>query len=277
MNENEQMKFLYEMKFLHELYDASLPRLGPGDDCSTKKALDMVLSERSKRTDESVPGKLSVLDIGCGNGAQTIELAKHIEGTILAVDNHQPYLDELNSRAMVAGLSGKIQTKLMDMSELSRRDGIFDLIWSEGALNLMGFKDGVLNPSGFRDGLVLCHGLLSPGGFLAASELCWFRPDPPDECRRFFSEAYPSMATGDANLSLIKSCGFEAIENFNLPESAWREQFYHPLEYSLRSFRERYAADQERLDFIESIQKEIDIYRKYSSYYGYIFFLMRRC
>jgi hypothetical protein len=27
---------------------------------------------------------------------------------------------------------------------------------------------------------------------------------------------------------------------------------------------------------IESIQKEIDIYRKYSDYYGYAFFLMER-
>ncbi len=84
------------------------------------------------------------------------------------------------------------------------------------------------------------------------------------------------MATVDANLSSIKSCGFEVIGNFNLSESAWWEQYYHPLEYSLRSFRERYAADQEKLDFIESIQEEIDIYRKHSSYYGYVFFLMQR-
>lgn len=271
MNENQQMELLYEV------FDASLPRLGPGDDRSTKKALDMLLSERSKRVDESVPGKPRILDIGCGNGAQTLQLAKHIDGDILAVDNFQPYLDELNTRAKVAGLSEKIRTRRMDMCELSRRDGIFDLIWSEGALNLMGFADGVLNPNGFHDGLVLCHGLLSPGGFMAVSELCWFRPDPPDECRRYFSEAYPPMATVDADLSLIKRCGFEVIGHFNLPESAWWEPYYHPLEYSLRSFRERYAGDRKKLDFIASVQEEIDIYRKHSSYYGYAFFLMRRC
>ena len=28
---------------------------------------------------------------------------------------------------------------------------------------------------------------------------------------------------------------------------------------------------------IESIQMEIEIYRKYSIYYGYVFYLMQRC
>lgn len=70
MNDNEQMEFLY--KFC----DASLRRLGPGDDRSTKKAIDMLLSARSKRVDGRGPGELRILDIGCGTGAQTIQLAK---------------------------------------------------------------------------------------------------------------------------------------------------------------------------------------------------------
>lgn len=266
-----------QMEFFYEIFDASLPRLGPGDDASTTKALKKLYSTKPRRKGNSGSSKLKVLDIGCGNGPQTIQLAKHLDCAILAVDNHQPYLDELNRRAEAAGLSKQITTSLKDMSELTRDDGPFDLIWSEGALSLMGFSDGVLNPKGFRDGLVLCHSLLKPNGPLAVSELCWFRPDPPSECREFFREAYPPMITADANLSVIESCGFKAIDNFTLPESAWREQCYNPLEDRLRSFREQYATDQKKLDFIESIQMEIDIYRKHSSYYGYVFFLMRSC
>jgi cyclopropane fatty-acyl-phospholipid synthase-like methyltransferase len=271
MDQQEQMEFFFE------IFDASLPRLGPGDDASTTKALQALFSEKPLRKDAPGSVKLRVLDIGCGNGAQTLQLAKHLDGTILAVDNHQPFLDELNRRAEAAGLSKKIQTCLKDMRDLTRDEGRFDLIWSEGALNLMGYAEGVLNPAGFRDGLALCHRLLTPSGLLAVTELCWLRPDPPSECQQFFSTAYPAMAAVDANLSLIKSCGFEVIGHFTLPESAWWEQYLHPQEERLRSFRERYAADQEKLDFVESVQMEIDIYRKHSSYYGYVFFLMQSC
>jgi ubiquinone/menaquinone biosynthesis C-methylase UbiE len=36
------------------------------------------------------------LDIGCGLGMQTIELAKLSKGQIDALDNHQPFLDQLD-------------------------------------------------------------------------------------------------------------------------------------------------------------------------------------
>ena len=71
MDEQEQMQFFYE------IFDASLPRLGPGDDASTRKALDMLLTTRPQRKD----AKLRILDIGCGNGAQTIQLAKYADGS----------------------------------------------------------------------------------------------------------------------------------------------------------------------------------------------------
>jgi len=270
MNQPEQMEFFFE------IFDASLPRLGPGDDASTRKALNTLLSSKPQRKDAPGFSKLRILDIGCGNGAQTLQLAKHLDGTIVAVDFHQPFLDELNRRAKAAGVADKIKTCLKDMSDLTPDDGRFDLIWSEGALNLMGFSEGVLNPAGFHDGLALCHRLLEPTGFLAVSELGWLRPDPPSECQQFFSTAYPAMAAVEANLSLMKSCGFEVIGHFTLPEAAWWEPYLYPLENRLRSFRERYAGDREKLDFIESVRMQIDIYRKYSSYYGNVFYCMQR-
>ncbi|MCK4486131.1 MAG: class I SAM-dependent methyltransferase [Desulfobacterales bacterium] len=259
MNDNEQMEFLYEF------HDASLPRLGPGDERSTKKALDILLSARSKRKGETGPGKLRILDIGCGNGAQTIQLAKHIDGTILAVDNHQPYLNELQRRAEVEGVSDKIQLYLKDMRDLELDEGYFDLIWSEGALYIMGF----------REGLTVCRSLLIPGGLLAASELSWLRPDPPAECRQYFTDGYPAMVDINTNLSIIKSCGYDVVRHFTLPESAWWESYYHPVADRLQSFRKKYAAVPTWLDMVDSIQVEIEQYRRYSSYYGYVFYLMQ--
>lgn len=256
MDEQEQMQFFYE------IFDASLPRLGPGDDASTRKALDMLLTTRPQRKD----AKLRILDIGCGNGAQTIQLAKYVDGTITAVDNHKPFLDELQRRAEAESLSEKIEFCLKDMRALGIEMGSFDLIWAEGSLFIMGF----------REGLEACHDLLTPSGLLAASELSWLRPDPPSECRKFFADEYPAMVDIAANLAAIESCGYEVLGHFTLPESAWWTPYYHPLEDRLQSLREKYATDPERIEAIESIHLEIEIYRKYSSYYGNVFYLMQR-
>jgi SAM-dependent methyltransferase len=259
MNDNEQMEFFYE------IFDASLPRLGPGDDHSTRQALDMLLSTRHNLADGSRSVKLRVLDIGCGNGAQTIQLAKQIEGRILAVDNYQPYLNELQCRAEAEGVSDRIQPYLKDMHDLGLYDGSFDLVWSEGALYIMGFNEG----------LAVCRSLLVPGGLLAASELCWLRPDPPTECRQYFLNEYPVMTDIDSNMSMIKNCGYDLLGHFTLPESAWKESYYRPLGDRLQTLRNKYVTDPERIKMIDSVQMEIDLYRNYSDYYGYVFFLMQ--
>jgi SAM-dependent methyltransferase len=195
-----------------------------------------------------------------------MQLGLNADGTILAVDNYQPYLDELNRRAEIMGVSEKIQTCLGDMHNLKLDAGAFDLIWSEGALYIMGF----------RNGLESCFRLLAPGGSVAVTELCCLRHDTPDECRRFFESEYPGMVDVDTNLATIKACGYDLLGHFTLPESSWWEPYYEPLEVRLSNFRRQCAADPEKLKIIEWVQSEIDLYREYSSYYGYVFYMMQR-
>ncbi len=260
MDNNEQMEFFYE------LFDATMPRLGPGDDLSTEKALRSVLAVMSSREAAFDAAKLRILDIGCGNGVQTIHPAKHTKAVITAVDNHQPYLDELKRRAEAGGLSDKILPYQRDMADLGMEEESFDLIWSEGALNIMGF----------REGLEACHRLLAPKGLPAVSELTWLRPDPPEECRQFFADVYPAIVDIETNLAAANDCGFEVLGHFTLPDSAWWESYYNPLSERLNSCREKYSSDPEKIGMIEAIQMEIEIYRKYSKYYGYEFFVMQR-
>ncbi len=251
------------LKRIHWVFDASLPRLGPGDELSTQKALGLALAGRPVN---GASEQLRILDLGCGNGAQTLHLVKHVRGDILAVDNYQPYLDELKRRAEFAGVSKRIRIQFGDMREVQFAEGSFDLIWSEGALNLMGFSDG----------LAVCHRLLAPGGQLAVTELCWLKPDPPGECRDYFMQEYPAIKSVDDNLRLIADCGYKVLGHFPLPRSSWWEQFYQPLENRLRELRGQPSTVAEKLAFVETMEKQIEIFRKYFGSYGYEFFVMQR-
>jgi ubiquinone/menaquinone biosynthesis C-methylase UbiE len=66
-----------------------LPRQGPGDAASTTRAFAML----ALKTD-----KPRILDVGCGPGAQTIDLARLSNGAITALDSGQTFLDELEAR-----------------------------------------------------------------------------------------------------------------------------------------------------------------------------------
>lgn len=250
------------MEFFYSVFDVSLPRLGPGNEESAKKVLDIILSAGIM----TGKPKLKILDIGCGLGNQTIQVAKTINSEIIAVDNHQPYLDELKHRAEAAGVSDRITVRLKDMHKMELPESSFDLIWSEGALYLMGVREGMQE----------CHKLLKPGGFAAVSDMVWLKPDPPKECWDYLAPECPFLTDIQGNLNIMKETGFRVIEYFILPESAWMDTYYIPLEKRLNLLHEKYLNDKEKLKMIEYIQKEIVLYRKYSSYYGYIFFVMQR-
>jgi ubiquinone/menaquinone biosynthesis C-methylase UbiE len=98
-----------------------------------------------------------IADIGCGTGAQTMALAQHTKGHITAVDLFPVFLEKLNERAQEKGLSDRITTLARSMEDLPFEGEALDIIWSEGAIYIMGFEKGVRDWKRF----------LKPGGYLA--------------------------------------------------------------------------------------------------------------
>ena len=113
---------------------SGLPREGPGDNESTRKAYRML---------KGLPENPRILDIGCGPGMQTIELAKLSSGRIDALDSHQPFLEQLKKSAKKEGVDDIIKTVNGDMFNLSYENSSFDLVWSEGSIFVIGFEKGL--------------------------------------------------------------------------------------------------------------------------------------
>lgn len=260
MNEKSQEKISESELIRKEVSDAihgDNPREGPGNSESTRKAFSMLVS---------LPSQPSILDVGCGPGMQTIELAKLSGGNITALDYQQRFLDELNTRAKGAGVANQIRTAQGSMFELPFAADSFDVIWSEGAIYIIGLEKGL---SEWKP-------LLKDGGYLAASHLSWLKPEIPDEPKQFWAKHYPAIAHVDENLKIATEAGYNNVGHFVLPESAWWDGYYTPIEAKLEKLRERYKGNDVALDRISKTQEEIDLRKNYSDYYGYVFYVLQK-
>ena len=237
---------------------SGLPRQGPGDEQSTRAALALCAG---------LPAKPSVLDIGCGPGAQTIVLAQALPGaSITAIDNHLPYLEELDSRARATDLGDRIVTEQSDMGALPYEPASFDLIWAEGSAYIIGIADAL---TGWRP-------LLKPGAYLAFTELVWLTSSPPAEAAEFFGNEYPAMTTSQAIAELVVEHGYELAGRFTIPDSAWWDDYYTPLSEKFPQLLEKYASDETGLAVVEMAREEQRIRRDFGLSYGYEFFVARR-
>ncbi|NOX89990.1 MAG: class I SAM-dependent methyltransferase [Calditrichaeota bacterium] len=241
---------------MYELFEA-LPRCGPGDNESTRRAFNTITK---------LPKQPFILDIGCGPGVQTVELAKVSNGKILALDNHQPFLDKLMKTAGDEGLADNIIPKNMSMLAMDFDENTFDIIWSEGALYFMGFKNG----------LKRCRQLLKNGGYLAVTEIVYLVPDPPAPVIQYFEREYPDITDVNDKIGLIRDEGFKLISDFTLPESSWIDSYYLPMEKELSHLNEKYQGNEAALAIFDEMRHEIDFYKKYSDFFGYEFFIMQK-
>jgi SAM-dependent methyltransferase len=233
-----------------------LPREAPGSDAATLQALAMI---------PDLPTVPLILDIGCGPGAQTVALAQAGAGVITAVDTHQPFLDDLARRAAQAGVAERIRPINASMFDLHFAEP-FDLIWSEGAIYIIGFEAGLRH----------WRSLVKLGGYVAVTELSWLKPDPPAAAVAFWQEAYPGMGSIVANLARVTAAGYRALGHFTLPESAWWDNYYHPMAARIAALREQYQGNAAAQQVLDAEYAEIDLYRRFAAWYGYVFYILKR-
>lgn len=244
-----------QIDYIVELF-GSLPRSGPGDNASTRKAFQML---------QHLPPAPRILDIGCGPGMQTVELLTVSDGFVVALDRFPQMLSQVARSAEQVGLADRLETVQVDMNEMDFEPSSFDVVWSEGAIYFMGFEKG----------LAKIRELVRPGGYVAVTEPVWLKADPPEEVVEFWRE-YSDIDTVEKKLEVVSRVGFESVGHFVLPASSWTDLFYNPLSERVIEYEAKWKGVPEAETVLAEARNEISVFEKHRDYYSYAFFVMRR-
>jgi ubiquinone/menaquinone biosynthesis C-methylase UbiE len=186
-----------------------------------------------------------ILDVGCGSGVSTMELAKLCDGRILALDIDEHAVDRLDAKIKKAGLSHRMRTLKRSMVDMDFPEQSFDIIWSEGSIYLVGFENGLREWARF----------LKPKGFLMVHD---------------------ETGNTEEKLKLIASCGYDLISYFTLDQEVWWNEYCVPLQKLIDEMRPECAGEPETLALLDQNTQEIDMFRLYPERFHSTFFIMRK-
>ncbi|OHD53861.1 MAG: hypothetical protein A2014_09835 [Spirochaetes bacterium GWF1_49_6] len=231
-------------------------REGPGSLETTRKAFSYI---------KGISSDSVILDIGCGPGWQTLELARLCPARVTAIDLHQPFLDLLRRNIEVRSYADRFTIRNMSMGEMDFPAESFDLIWSEGAIYNIGFDRGVRE---FRR-------FLKPGGYLAVSEASWLKPGAPKEIRDFWNAEYPGIDTIGHCLEKLDAAGYGPVAHFALPDADWFA-YYDPMKGRIDDMLRRHHDDPDAREYYAMERHEYKLFEKYREWYGYVFYIAKK-
>jgi SAM-dependent methyltransferase len=234
-----------------------LKRQGPGSPEATLKALSF-LDGRDKIS--------RVADPGCGTGGQTMILAQNIAGTITGVDICPQFIDVFNDDASKSGFQGRVTGVVGSIESLSFPEEEFDLVWSEGAIDNIGFGKG----------LTYWNAFLKKDGYVAVTCPSWFTDERPAEIEKFWVDAVQGLDTVSHNISAMQKAGYRFVAAFALPEICWIDNYFIPRQAAEKALLARYAGSKLVEEYVEGLKYEVELYLKYKQHYGYVFYIGKK-
>lgn len=129
---------------------------------------------------------------------------------------------------------------------------------------------------GFANGLKTLRRFLKPDGILAVSELTWLTHERPRELEEHWDREYPEVDTASAKMTLLEKSGYAPIGYFALAERSWLENYYRPLQGRFSAFLSRNGGSEDAQRIVAAEEKEIALYKRYSSFVSYGYYIARK-
>jgi ubiquinone/menaquinone biosynthesis C-methylase UbiE len=197
-----------------------------------KDAIRRRLCKYTRKAFQAIPRieRPRILDIGCGSGESTMELADICDGEFTCLDIDIEMLDVFAGKVDKAGLQDRVKIINKSMLDMDFPDESFDIIIAEGSINFVGFENG----------LKQWKRLLKPAGCMIIHD-----------------------AQGDieGKLKQISACGYDLLDYFKLDIDVWQDEYFTPLEKLVEEAGVKYAGDNEVAEKIREARQEIEMFR----------------
>ena len=187
----------------------------------------------------------SILDIGCGSGIPTLELARLSDGNITAIDTNRSELERLLHKIEKAGLTSRIKVEERSMIAMDFREEDFDIIWAEGAINVIGFEKGLRDWRRF----------LKNEGFLVIHD---------------------EMGELTEKRKMISKYEYELIDHFILSEDIWRDEYFTPLKNKIINIREISGDIQIDNPVLGEMEREVEFFEQDPKRNRSVFLIMKK-
>ena len=185
-----------------------------------------------------------VLDIGCGSGIPSLELARLSQGEVIGIDIDQPALDKFDIRIKQAGLIDQVQALNCSMFNMDFPDESFDIVWSEGSIYAIGFERGLRE----------WKRLLKPSGFIVVHD---------------------EQGNVKGKLKQISNCDYELLGYFVLSKEIWCAEYFTPLEKWITESGTKYTNDPKIIEELHQAQVELDMFNENPERNSSIYLVMK--
>lgn len=187
--------------------------------------------------------KPRILDIGCGSGVLTLELARLSGGDVTGIDVDGCALQRLEETINTTNMSNRVHIVHGSLNTMDFPEESFDILWAEGSIFAIGFENGLKTWKSF----------LKPGGYLVVHD---------------------EVGNLDQKKRHITACGYNLIDWFLLGAEIWWQHYYEPLKKAIQEIRQQKPTDRELRKALGRAEQEIQSYHQHPEQYRSVYFIM---